>query len=171
MAQFGNVSADQLMAGTSVLSRPADEFDNDPSVEAMWAIKAFEHAEIYFNILCSVDPKLLRLTPHDDQIYKTFRETFPNLKVDVINEEELKSEDGKIMWRPFCDNFKNVVEDYSFGTLLRLNCKEDYTESNSILTTRIQFYAIELARNREGDNDGIREKFKPKKISNNENKS
>lgn len=118
-----------------------------------------------------MDPKLLRLTPHDDQIYKTFRETFPNLKVDVINEEELKSEDGKIMWRPFCDNFKNVVEDYSFGTLLRLNCKEDYTESNSILTTRIQFYAIELARNREGDNDGIREKFKPKKISNNENKS
>lgn len=171
MAQFGNVSADQIMAGTSVLSRPAEEFDNDPSVEAMWAIKAFEHAEIYFNILCSVDPKLLRLTPHDEQIYKTFRETFPNLKVDVINEDELKSEEGKIIWRPFCEHFKNVVEDYSFGTLLRSNCKDGYTESNSILTTRIQFYAIELARNREGDNDGIREKFKPKKIMNNENKS
>lgn len=33
-----------------VLSRPAEEFENDQSVEAMWAMKAFEHAEIYFNV-------------------------------------------------------------------------------------------------------------------------
>lgn len=32
-----------------------------------------------------------------------------------------------------------------------------------MLVTRIQFYAIELARNREGINDDIRWKFKPKK--------
>jgi len=33
-----------------VLSRPAEEFENDQSVEAMWAMKAYEHAEIYFNV-------------------------------------------------------------------------------------------------------------------------
>lgn len=33
-----------------VLSRPADEFENDQSVEALWAMKAYEHAEIYFNV-------------------------------------------------------------------------------------------------------------------------
>lgn len=33
-----------------VLNRPAEEFGNDESVETMWAMKAFEHAEIYFNV-------------------------------------------------------------------------------------------------------------------------
>ncbi|XP_043288112.1 protein PBDC1 [Venturia canescens] len=163
MAQIGNVSADQLIAGSSVLSRPAEEFENDATIESMWAMKAYEHAEIYFNILCSVDPKLLRLTPHDDQIYKTFREFFPDLKVDVIVEDELKSAAGKQKWRPYCEQFKSVVEDYSFGTLLRADCKGEYSEDNSILTTRIQFYAIEIARNREGFNDAIRDLYTPRK--------
>ncbi|KAM0734834.1 Protein PBDC1 [Formica fusca] len=164
MAQIGNVTADQLIAGSSILSRPAEEFDNDPSVEAMWAMKAMEHAEVYFNILCSVDPKLLRLTPHDENIYKAFRENFPNMKVDKIDEDEFKSPQQKEEWRSFCEQFKDVVEDYSFGTLLRADCTEDYSEKNSILTSRIQFYAIELARNREGLNDGVRKKFKPSKV-------
>ncbi|XP_020291545.1 protein PBDC1 [Pseudomyrmex gracilis] len=163
MAQIGNVTADQLIAGSSVLSRPAEEFDNDPSVEAMWAMKAMEHAEVYFNILCSVDPKFLKLTPHDEQIYKAFKDSFPTMKVDKIDEDELKSPEGKAKWRPFCEQFRDIVEDYSFGTLLRADCTGDYSEENSILTTRIQFYAIELARNREGFNDGVREKYKPKK--------
>lgn len=33
-----------------MLSRPAEEFGNDPSLETMWAMKAYEHAEIYFNV-------------------------------------------------------------------------------------------------------------------------
>ena len=33
---------------------------------------------------------------------------------------------------------------------------------NSVIVTKIQFYAIELARNREEHNDKIRGKFKPK---------
>ncbi|GJQ69144.1 hypothetical protein Trydic_g6301 [Trypoxylus dichotomus] len=73
-----------------VLSRPAEEFENVQTLETMWAMKAFEHAEIYFNILCSVDPRLLKLTPVDDTIYKIFREEFPTLDVRVINEDELK---------------------------------------------------------------------------------
>lgn len=66
-------------------------------------------------------------------------------------------------WRPFCENFKTVVENYSFGTLLRADCKEDYSESNSFIVPRIQFLAIELARNKEGYNDAIRTKFKASK--------
>lgn len=115
-----------------------------------------------FQILCSVDPKLLRLTPHDDMIYKTFRETFPDMKVDKIREEELKSNEQKEKWRPFCQQFKDIVEDYSFGTLMRADCTGEYSEENSILTTRIQFYAIELARNKEGLNDIVRKTYKPK---------
>jgi hypothetical protein len=33
-----------------VLSRPADEFGNDNLVEELWAMKAYEHAEVYFNV-------------------------------------------------------------------------------------------------------------------------
>ncbi|XP_014478970.1 PREDICTED: protein PBDC1 [Dinoponera quadriceps] len=157
-----DISMHQQYPGLDVLSRPAEEFVNDPSVERMWAMKAMEHAEVYFNILCSVDPKLLRLTPHDDLIYKTFRETFPDMKVDKINEEELKSHEQKEKWRPFCQQFKDTVEDYSFGTLMRADCTGEYSEENSILTTRIQFYAVELARNKEGLNDIVRKTYKPK---------
>ncbi|KAK5649955.1 hypothetical protein RI129_000984 [Pyrocoelia pectoralis] len=141
------------------LSRPAEEFENDHSVEAMWAMKAFEHAEIYFNLLSSVDAKLLHLTPMDDIIYKLFREEFPKLNVAVLDENKLKSTVEKAKWRPFCEKFKDIVEDYSFGTLLRADASKNYDEQNSILVTRIQFYAIELARNREGVNDSIRGQF------------
>lgn len=33
-----------------VLSRPADEFGNDEMLEEMWAMKAYQHAEVYFNV-------------------------------------------------------------------------------------------------------------------------
>ncbi|XP_076242204.1 protein PBDC1 [Calliopsis andreniformis] len=165
MANIGDVTADQLYAASSVLSRPAEEFDNDPTVEGMWAIKAMEHATVYFNLLCAVDPKYLKLTPHDEQIYKCFRDVFPDLRVDKIDEDELKSPEGKMKWRPYCEQFKDIVEDYSFGTLLRADCEGDYSEENSILTTRIQFYAIELARNKEGFNDGIRKQYKPSRTT------
>ncbi|XP_060526092.1 protein PBDC1 [Cylas formicarius] len=148
-----------------VLSRPAEEFENDTSVEAMWAMKAYEHAEVYFNILCSVDPKNLRLTPEDDLIYKIFRDEFPTLDVKLIIENELKSTKEKAKWRPFCERFKNVVEDYSYGTLLRADSTQNYGEENSMLVTRIQFYAIEIARNREGINDLLRKKFSKEEIS------
>lgn len=86
------------------------------------------------------------------------------MKIENINEDELKSPTEKTKWRPFCEQFKDLVEDYNFGTLLRADCTENYSEKNSILITRIQFYAIELARNREGFNDGVRKKFKPSKV-------
>lgn len=75
----------------------------------------------------------------------------------------MKSPEGKMRWRNFCERFKKFIEDYSFGTLLRADAAKDYTEANSILVSRIQFYAIELARNREGVNDNIRKVFKREK--------
>lgn len=57
-----------------------------------------------------MDPKILRLSPEDDLIYKLFREEFPNLKIDIIIENELKSTKEKAKWRPFCEKFKTVIE-------------------------------------------------------------
>lgn len=65
-------------------------------------------------------------------------------------------------WRPFCMEFEKEIEDYSFATLVRLDANDEYSEPNTLLVTRIQFFCIEIARNREGNNDKIRTLFKPK---------
>lgn len=46
-------------------------------------------------LLRAIDAKKLRLTGHDDQIYARFRETFPDLKIDHLDENTLKSVEGK----------------------------------------------------------------------------
>lgn len=57
-----------------------------------------------FQILHSVDPKLLRLTPHDNHIYKAFKDKmFLDMVVDKIDKDKLKSPEGKTKRRPFCE--------------------------------------------------------------------
>lgn len=114
-------------------------------------------------MLCSVDPRLLKLTPYDDQIYQAFREEFPTFNVSKITENELKNPSAKHKWRNFIEKF-NKLDDFSYGTLMRADASQDFGPHNSILVVRIQFLAIEIARNREGLNDKIRYKYKPKPI-------
>ncbi|PWA31951.1 hypothetical protein CCH79_00019294, partial [Gambusia affinis] len=168
-------------AAAHALSLPAEAYGNDPRLEVMWAMKAYNHAEVYFNLISSVDPKFLKLTKVDDQIYSSFRETFKDLDVKRLKEEDLKSDEAKQTWRPFCNQFEGVVEDFNYGTLLRLDCEKDYSEDNTIFgelgmsqwtkrrlsgqkvnimflvisATRVQFFAVEIARNREGHNDTV----------------
>ena len=42
-----------------------------------------------------MDPSILKLTPMDEEIYKQFREDFKDLKVDVLQEDDIKSEANK----------------------------------------------------------------------------
>nr|CAG4645916.1 EOG090X0HAI [Lynceus sp. MCZ IZ 141354] len=164
MSEFsgtGDVSAQGLLTASQILTRPAEEFGNDSTVEALWAMKAFDHAAVYFNLLCSIDPKNLKLTKHDDKIYSDFRDLFPTFDIALLNEDEMKSSEGKEKWRPFCDSFKDILEDFNVGTLLRVDCTKDYSEENSCIVPRVQFWAIEIARNREGYNDKLRSTFKP----------
>ncbi|XP_076363923.1 DALR anticodon-binding domain-containing protein 3-like isoform X5 [Tachypleus tridentatus] len=135
------VSPNDALTAASVLSRPTEEFGND--------------------LLCSVDPQILRLTPHDNTIYEKFRGEFPDFNVKLMSEDQLKSREAKEKWRSFCNQFEGKVEDFNFGTLVRLDCQKDYSEENTIFVTRIQFYAIEIARNKEGHNDCIRTLYKP----------
>lgn len=114
---------------------------------------------VYFNLLSSVKTRDLRLTPKDDLIYSTFKEDFPEFSLDKIPEASLKSDEAKAKWREFCNKFTNEVEDFNYATMLRLDSGDEYSEKNTILVTRIQFLAIEIARNREGFNDSILEKF------------
>ncbi|KAH8324009.1 hypothetical protein KR074_006947, partial [Drosophila pseudoananassae] len=146
--------------GASMLSRPAEEFGNDSLVEEMWAAKALDHAEVHFNLLTSIDPSQLKLTPYDDQIYATFRQDFPDLKVGLLSDDVLKSAVEKLKWRQFAEKF-NKMEDYSYGTLMRADASKEFSPDNSIFVFRVQFLAIEIARNREGLNDEVHKKHRP----------
>lgn len=140
----------ELVSLAQALSLPAESYGNDPDIEMAWAMRAMQHAEVYYRLISSVDPQFLKLTKVDDLIYSEFRQNFEELKIDVLDPEELKSESAKEKWRPFCLKFEGIVEDYNHGTLLRLDCSQGYTEENTISAPRVQFLAIEIARNREG---------------------
>ncbi|XP_040855551.1 protein PBDC1 [Ochotona curzoniae] len=152
----------ELVSVAHALSLPAESYGNDPDIEMAWAMRAMQHAEVYYKLISSVDPQFLKLTKVDDQIYSEFREIFDKLKIDVLDPEELKSELAKEKWRPFCLKFEGVVEDFNYGTLLRLDCSQGYTEENTIFAPRIQFLAIEIARNREGCNKAVYVGVQPK---------
>ncbi|KAG7172549.1 protein PBDC1-like isoform X1 [Homarus americanus] len=158
----GGVAAGAGVGGGGRGAVNAEELENDSTMEELWAMKAMEHSEIHFNLLCAVDPRLLKLTPKDDAIYTAFRNEFPDFNVKKLEEKDLKSAEAKEKWRPFCLAFEKEIEDYSFATLVRIDGEDEYSESNTILVTRIQFFCIEITRNREGLNDAIRTKFKPK---------
>uniref|UniRef100_T1GKG8 Polysaccharide biosynthesis domain-containing protein n=1 Tax=Megaselia scalaris TaxID=36166 RepID=T1GKG8_MEGSC len=111
-------------------------------------------------LISTLDPKTIQLTPFDDVIYNTFRQDFPNLNVAVLSDEDLKDPNEKVRWRNFIEKF-NKVDDFSFGTLLRADASKENSPENTLLVVRIQFLAIEIARNREGLNDSIRKNFKP----------
>ncbi|XP_017072285.1 protein PBDC1 [Drosophila eugracilis] len=150
----------EMLQGASLLSRPADEFGNDSLVEEMWASKALEHAEVHFNLITSIHPSQLKLTPYDEQIYSTFRQDFPDLQVGRLTDDILKSATEKLKWRHFAEKF-NKMDDYSYGTLMRADASKEFSPDNSIFVFRVQFLAIEIARNREGFNDEVYRKHKP----------
>ncbi|XP_061042421.1 protein PBDC1-like [Eubalaena glacialis] len=98
----------ELTSVAHAVSLPAESYGNDPDIEMAWAMRAMQHAEVYYK-----------------------------------------------KWRPFCLKFDGIVEDFNYGTLLRLNCSQAYTEENTIFAPRIQFFAIKIARNREGYNKAV----------------
>lgn len=132
---------------------------NLAEIEKQFAVKAVEQAQTYWNLLEKVPPRELRLTKIDDEIYEDIVKTFPELAepphnaLAKLDEEWMKSEECKARWRSFIMRYEKKIQDYNFGCLIRTDSKLEYGESNTIFVTRMQFYAIEIARNRLGLND------------------
>jgi len=128
-------------------------------IEKQFAVKAVEQAQTYWNLLEKVEPKDLKLTKYDDEIFDHLMKTFPELneppyeKLVKIDEDWMKSEEGKKRWRDFMEAYKDKIQDYNFGSLIRTDARDEYGETNTIFVTRIQFYAFEIARNRLGLNE------------------
>ncbi|KAI9682079.1 MAG: hypothetical protein M1817_000133 [Caeruleum heppii] len=139
-----------------------EEAENFEDIEKQFAVKAVEHMSTYWSILEKLPGSRLRLTKLDDDIHAHLRRDFPDFDPrQTLNEDEMKSKTGKERWRKFMMAYEKTVADYNFGTLLRRDAKWEYGEKETIFVPRMQFYAVEIARNREGLNDWIYEQAHP----------
>ncbi|KUJ18850.1 DUF757-domain-containing protein [Mollisia scopiformis] len=136
----------------------AEEADNLEDIEKQFAVKAVQHLTTYWAILEKVRGSSLRLTKMDDDIYEHLKTDFPEFDPAVpLNEDEIKSKTGKERWRKFMMAYEKKIDDYSFGTIVRTSPKTEYDQEGTIFVPRMQFYAIEIARNKNGLNDWIYE--------------
>ena len=75
----------------------------------------------------------LRLTKMDDDIHNDFNATFPELDPrETIDEDKMKSKEGKEKWRNWMMKYEKSVDDYNFGTMLRSNPKSEYGEKETV---------------------------------------
>ncbi|KXJ86926.1 putative polysaccharide biosynthesis protein, partial [Microdochium bolleyi] len=137
----------------------AENADNNEDIEKQFSVKAVQHLETYWAILEKVPGSKLRLTKIDDEILEHLKRDFPEFDpAATIDEDELKSKSGKERWRKFMMAYEKRVDDYNFGTIVRTAANVEYEEHTTIFVPRMQFYALEIARNRAGLNDWIHEK-------------
>ncbi|KAJ9198407.1 hypothetical protein DTO166G4_2193 [Paecilomyces variotii] len=150
------------------MSQPFDpeKAENLDDIEKQFAVKAVEHLMTYWSILEKVRGSQLRLTKMDDEIYEHLKKEFPDFDpAATINEDDMKSKEGKEKWRNFMNQYEKKVADFNFGTILRANPKFEYEQDTTIFVPRMQFYAVEIARNRAGLNDWIYERAHPEEKS------
>lgn len=74
----------------------------------------------------------------DDEIFEDLSAKFPELVeppyegLVKLNEEWMKSNEGKKRWRDFIEAYKDKIKDYNFGSLIRTDANDEYSEKNTI---------------------------------------
>ena len=94
---------------------------------------AVQHMATYWSLLEKVRGSNLQLTKIDSEILEHFQREFPDVDVSqTIDEDKMKSKEGKDRWRKFMMTYESKVADYNFGTMLRSNPKSEYGEKETI---------------------------------------
>ncbi|KAH6957993.1 polysaccharide biosynthesis-domain-containing protein [Ilyonectria robusta] len=155
---------DSMSGGPIPKNFDAENAENNEDIEKQFAVKVVQHMQTYWSILEMVKGSTLRLTKIDDEIYEHLKADFPEFDpAATINEDEMKSKQGKDRWRKFLMAYEKKVDDYNFGTMVRNDAKAEYEENTTVFVPRMQFYAVEIARNRNGLNDWIYEQAQAEK--------
>ncbi|KAL0237245.1 hypothetical protein PCE1_000642 [Barthelona sp. PCE] len=155
------INSDRVRQMTKEEMADATHVDNDEEVEAIFAEKAAKYAATYDKLLLKhANLSRMRLCKLDDQIYTHFREEFPDISVDKMEVEQWK--EPKKKWHDFMmlyheGEFK--LANFSMGTLFRPDASRRVEVDNCEIMPRVQFYAFEIARNREGINDQYKESW------------
>ena len=107
--------------------------------------------DIYWKLLEKIPGTKLRLTKcvprsplipdsrrHDADLLAAFKTDFPEYfeapyaSLRKVDEDRMKSVEGKTRWRKFIQPFEKSIEDYNFGTLMRVDVAGEYSEANTI---------------------------------------
>jgi hypothetical protein len=87
----------------------------------------------YWAILEKVKGSTLKLTRMDDDIYEHLTKDFPEFDAaETIDEDKMKSKEGKERWRKFMMAYEKSIDDFNFGTMLRNNPKVEYSQEDTI---------------------------------------
>jgi hypothetical protein len=90
----------------------------------------------YWSILEKIHGSKLRLTKIDDEIHDHFKQEFPDFDLKArIDEDDMKSKEGKEKWRKFISAYEKKIEDYNFGAMLRASAAEEYNQDGTIFGT------------------------------------
>ncbi len=85
---------------------------------------------------------MLRLTKLDDDIFEHLKRDFADFDpAEPIDEDKMKSKEGKERWRNFMMAYENTVNDYNFGTILRSSPKVEYGQNTTIFGKFVMFLA------------------------------
>lgn len=68
----------------------------------------------------------------DDEIYEDFEATFPEIDVKHLNDEHFKTPKAKEKWRNWVNKYEKRVNEFNFGSLIRIDYREDYLEQNTM---------------------------------------
>ncbi|KAI9680303.1 MAG: hypothetical protein M1829_001189 [Trizodia sp. TS-e1964] len=111
----------------------AEDTENLEEIEMQFAVKAVEHMSVYWRILGTVRGSELRLTRLDSEILEHLKKDFPDFDAAAsIDEDEMKSKSGKGKWRAFMMAYEDKVDEFNFGTLLRINARDEPGEKTTI---------------------------------------
>jgi hypothetical protein len=89
--------------------------------------------EIYWSLLENFQGSKLKLTKYDDEILEHFQREFPDFDLKAtINENDMKSKEGKEHWRKFIMTYEKRIEDYNFGAMIRANAATEYGQDEVI---------------------------------------
>ncbi|MCJ1327637.1 hypothetical protein MMC10_004308 [Thelotrema lepadinum] len=125
------------MAVSSPSTFNPETAENFEDMEKQFAVKAVQHMATYWSILEKMRGSQLRLTKIDNDILEHFQKDFPEIDVaETIDEEKMKSKEGKERWRKFMMSYEKKIDDYNFGTMLRSNAKFEYGEKETIFGGR-----------------------------------
>jgi hypothetical protein len=102
----------------------------------------------YWSILETIKGSDLKLTKMDDEILAHLKADFPDFNpATPINEDEMKSKDGKDRWRKFMMKYEKLVDDYNFGTMMRIDPKTEYGKDETMFGMLMYCYEVWYAAN------------------------
>ena len=101
--------------------------------------------ETYWSLLEMKKGSELKLTRMDNEIHENFKQHFPDFDPGaILNEDDMKNKEGKEQWRNFMNQYEKTIDGFNFGTMLRINPKEEYGEKNSIFGILSNAYLLSL---------------------------